>query len=352
MISPDKTPKLKTSSPKVSDSQKELPKKICSLCNGAGCCTLCDRPDAWDTMMYCSNRRIRVHLVHYSCDNLSKELQRPIVKYYCPTCRLDPKNKITFKKETSAAKRAEILGILNSKSEISINIHKTSDNLVVSEQCDTQDTQNTSKSSGGSDLDTSLSSESSFNGFVEKLADTPKSLDHEDCKNNESLSKNTDDDEFDDDEESRYKSTTQTVIVVNNQSSETEKSSTVEKNSKSPDISNTAMSSSRDNENKSNIEGGGRPDHDSSSTSISSVDSNKIKIINLPRPFSNPDLSTSNKTVNTLKNNDELDEDEQSRSLLDSFREEFPGQNHRQRPNTPVSPKKSSVQLYTFLGMI
>ena len=63
------------------DVQKEMLKKIYPLSDGAGCCVLCDRPESWDNMMYCSNRRDRVHLLHYLCDNLSKELVRPIVKY-------------------------------------------------------------------------------------------------------------------------------------------------------------------------------------------------------------------------------------------------------------------------------
>ena len=36
-------------------------------------------------------------------------MARQVDKYYCPTCRLDPNNKITFEKKVTAAQKAEIM---------------------------------------------------------------------------------------------------------------------------------------------------------------------------------------------------------------------------------------------------
>ena len=88
-------------------------KRPCKLCKGAGCCGLCDRDDAWDTMAYCSNLSQGRHLVHYSCDNLTPEIYRHMCRYYCPSCRLD-NHKVTFYKDTSQSKKQEILSLLYS----------------------------------------------------------------------------------------------------------------------------------------------------------------------------------------------------------------------------------------------
>ena len=90
---------------------KQLPPKTCKLCKGAGCCNLCDKDDDWEGMIGCSNKTIREHWIHYSCDNLTPEIRRAIYKFYCPTCRLD-NFQITFKRDTSSAKREEIKKLL------------------------------------------------------------------------------------------------------------------------------------------------------------------------------------------------------------------------------------------------
>ena len=88
---------------------KQLPPKTCKLCKGAGCCNLCDND--WEGMIHCSNKAVREHWVHYSCDNLTPEMRRAMYKYYCPACRLD-NFQITFKRDTSSANRQEIKNIL------------------------------------------------------------------------------------------------------------------------------------------------------------------------------------------------------------------------------------------------
>ena len=107
------------SSPEKTDSKlppkkatnKVQPKKPCKLCKGAGCCTLCDRGDDWENMVYCSNKTTSTHLVHHSCDNLTPEVVRVIKDYYCPECRLD-NFEIVFYKKTSSAKQEEIKNLL------------------------------------------------------------------------------------------------------------------------------------------------------------------------------------------------------------------------------------------------
>ena len=88
-------------------------KKPCKLCKGAGCCILCDRPDGWENMVYCSNKDDGLHLLHHSCDNLTPEMVKLIKNYYCPNCRADGQFEVTFYKKASAAKISEISDILN-----------------------------------------------------------------------------------------------------------------------------------------------------------------------------------------------------------------------------------------------
>merc|ERR1711972_408514 len=78
-----------------------------SVCKGRGCCTLCDRGDYWDDLVYCSNKNCN-HVAHYACcDNLSAETVKFIKHYYCPKCRLDGNFEVTFYAKTSAAKQNE-----------------------------------------------------------------------------------------------------------------------------------------------------------------------------------------------------------------------------------------------------
>ena len=92
-------------------------KKPCKLCKGAGCCILCDREDAWENMVYCTNKTHRVHLLHHSCDNLTPDMLKHIKDYFCPNCRAD-QYKVTFYKKTSTSKVKEISEILNLEKSI------------------------------------------------------------------------------------------------------------------------------------------------------------------------------------------------------------------------------------------
>ena len=117
----EKSPNAKTSPIKR--------KKSCKLCKGAGCCLLCDRPDDWENMVYCSNKSERLHLLHPSCDNLTPDMVKLIKNYYCPNCRED-QFQVTFYKKASASKIEEISEILNLKpndnlEKISITLNET-----------------------------------------------------------------------------------------------------------------------------------------------------------------------------------------------------------------------------------
>ena len=91
------------------------PREICSVCKGQGCCTLCDRGDYWDDLVYCSNKNCN-HVAHYACcDNLSAETVKFIKHYYCPKCRLEGNFEVTFYAKTSAAKQNEIKNLLQIK---------------------------------------------------------------------------------------------------------------------------------------------------------------------------------------------------------------------------------------------
>merc|ERR1711867_13668 len=71
--------------------------------------TLCNRPDDEENMVFCANETEKVHVLHLSCANITQTMARQVDKYYCPTCRLDPNNKITFEKKVTAAQKAEIM---------------------------------------------------------------------------------------------------------------------------------------------------------------------------------------------------------------------------------------------------
>merc|ERR1711972_616824 len=89
-----------------------------SVCKGRGCCTLCDRGDYWDDLVYCSNKNCN-HVAHYACcDNLSAETVKFIKHYYCPKCRLEGNFEVTFYAKTSAAKQNEIKNLLQIKDKI------------------------------------------------------------------------------------------------------------------------------------------------------------------------------------------------------------------------------------------
>ena len=109
VISTEESSKSEPPPPKMSPESETLAPEICSVCNGAGCCTLCDRPDDEENMVFCANETEKVHLLHLSCANITQTMARQVDKYYCPTCRLDPNNEITFDKKVTAAKKAEIM---------------------------------------------------------------------------------------------------------------------------------------------------------------------------------------------------------------------------------------------------
>ena len=109
----------KSNSPEKTESQVNIPpeksKSTCKSCKGAGCCTLCDKEDEWEDMIWCANKEGGNHLLHYSCDNLTPELVRLIKVYYCPQCRLDENFQVLYYKKTSLAKKNEINKLLNLK---------------------------------------------------------------------------------------------------------------------------------------------------------------------------------------------------------------------------------------------
>ena len=384
VLSPDKSPqKTKTSSPKEISSQNETQKKICSLCKGAGCCVLCDRPDDWENMMYCSNRRERVHLLHHSCDNLSKELLRPIVKYYCPSCRLNPKNKITFKKDTSAAKRAEILDILiGSKPENPTlpevidqlgdttsdvqkpNAEKNDENLVNESvtivKCGGEDGKSQSEGGGGSDLDSlSSSSDSSFNSFRNKLSSTSNFhiSEQDSLRHDEVTPKNND--EADDEKSKSLSESGGEVELDNSSSSDSSFNSFTEKIAASSfPVSDKVNFKVNSPSNKSNIN---EPDDVEKSEIIKGTISLFVggrgsdQDDSTPLESSFPDEkrgSKGNKSSLEIKNGENGHEKSSSdfhEPLYDSFRQEFPGQKHATTPLTIQSQKSStffSTSLY------
>ena len=360
IISPEKSPNSKTSSPKDVSSQNEAPpEKICSLCKGAGCCVLCDRPDSWENMMYCSNRSKNPHLLHLSCDNLTKELARPIVKYYCPLCRLNPKLKVTFKKETSLAKRAEILEILTgNKPEEPLSTQGTKLSGTTTSNVKEPDTETTkpknipemtekslSESIKESDLDSSSSSDSSFNSFKEKIDNMSSSfpiLEQEGSNINENSQNNINNDHVSDgDEKSESEiegggGSNENSLSPNSPVTFDEKiAASSYPISEQKDSGNNESVSKENNDNRSGdnevsklkesqilSEGGGGINLDSSLSSESShsVSNKSGSEGNESQPKSGEGLG-------------EFGENEKSgshlhESLFDSFREQFPGQKH------------------------
>ena len=114
--SPEKTPPKQNMLP-------EKPNPVCKACKGAGCCILCDKPDDWEDMLWCTNKAIGKHVIHYSCDNLTYEMQRSIKNYYCPKCRMDGKFQVTYYKKVSKAKITEIDEILMLKNHSNVNFN-------------------------------------------------------------------------------------------------------------------------------------------------------------------------------------------------------------------------------------
>ena len=112
------SPEPQKASKKPDPQKPQKKKKICHLCKGVGCCTLCDKDDDWCNLIYCANKADRIHLVHLACDNLTEDLAKLINNYYCPNCRLDDKFQVTFYKKTSRAKQEEIIEILKSRKDL------------------------------------------------------------------------------------------------------------------------------------------------------------------------------------------------------------------------------------------